>query len=163
MKHLRKTSAILICCLLTAFAASAKDLFTEVKTLPGVESVHVNRFMMSIARQAVKMSAGKDAKTASEVLAGIKSMDIIECDHAASIPSAQKLARKAISAAGYEVALETKDEDETAIIYCQPANSASDSGKLKNVVIEVLEPKEYCILLINGTINAETFTVSAIK
>ncbi len=163
MKKVPQIIAVLLCCIASSFTASAKDLFAEVKKLPDTESVHVNGFMMSIARSAVKMSAGKDAGQALEVLKGIKSMDIIECDQSSSIPTTRNLARKIIEAEGYQVAFENMENNETVVIYCQPSNNKSDAGKLKNVIIEVCEPKEYSIIVIKGTINPETFTPSAIK
>lgn len=161
MKRLISVLTISLIALAT-FGVRADDMFNDIKAHPDVESIHVNRFMMSVARSAIRMSGDKDAKTALLFLKEIKSMDIISCENPSALKSVQALAKRAIAEKKYELALEDKDKDETAHIWCLPGKTM-DSGKLRDVIIEVIEPKEYSLIIINGTVDPSKYTSEAFK
>lgn len=162
MKRFISVLTLSLICLIAAVGVQAEDMFKELKAHPDVESIHVSRFMMSVARSAIRMSGDKDSKAAIQFLKGIKSMDIISCEKPSAVKAVQALAKKAIAGGKYELALEDKDKDETAYIWCLP-DKATDSDKLRDVIIEVIEPKEYSLIKINGTIDPAKFTSEAFK
>ncbi|MDE5660484.1 MAG: DUF4252 domain-containing protein [Muribaculaceae bacterium] len=160
MKHSILKITLLLCCLLTVTSARAKDSFATVKQHPSVESVHINRFMMSVMRSAVKMSGDKDAINA---MRGIKAIDIIECDKRSAIPEVKARAHKAIETDNYELLVETREKDEHVIIYSLSDSKSKNKSLIKDPVIEVSEPGEYCLLIIKGTIDPTTFNTKKLK
>lgn len=160
MKHSILKIALLLCCMLTVTSARAKDTFASVKEHPAVETVHINRFMMSVMRSAIKMSGDKDAIKA---LRGIKSMDIIECDKRSAIPEVKARVHKAIATDKYELMLETREKDERVIIYSLTDSNTKNKSLIKDPVIEVSEPDDYCLVIIKGTIDPATFNTKNLK
>lgn len=132
-------------------SAAEKRVFEGVAGLPGVESVYVGPAalrMMGKSNILDGMSGVPSGLTRS--LQSIKSLEVLECDNAASVGEIKAVIEKIVRENNLEIILETNEDGENTRIY---AHVPSDDAPLKDLLIENREKGEYEVVYIKGTID----------
>lgn len=151
MKHIIMKLLLLIAAMTTSLDCRAEKLFEALASNPHVESVYVGKAMMGMARDFLSKNNDKDTTFALNAIKDINSIEIISCENAAAIKDVKAQAQKIIAKLKLEVILETKETDESTIIYGRTP-SGKDSA-VSDIILETSEPSEYTLIHINGRIN----------
>lgn len=157
MKQATIKYMLLFAAMFSGITSHAEKIFEALASNPHVESVYVGKAMMSMARGFLNADNSSETKSALNAVKDIDSIEIISCEKASAIPSLKEQARKILGKLKLEMLLETKEGDESTIIYgCTPSdnNNATVSG----MVIESSEPGEYSLIHISGTIDIKSLT-----
>lgn len=135
----------------TEISAAEKRVFESVAGLPGVESVYVGpaAFRMMGNKNMLKGMAGVPSGI-TESLQSIKSLEVLECDNAASKEYIKAAIEKIVRENNLEIILETNEDGESTRIY---AHVPSEDAPLKDLLIENSEKDEYDVVYIKGTID----------
>lgn len=124
-------------------------VFKEVAALPNVTSVYIGKAAMRLGMAAAMMD-GEIA--AMKAIKDINSLEVINCDHAATIPEATRLADKAIQRLNLELLVDTQEDREHTAIYGGVADD-DHPDIIHNLLIYNTEPGELNLVFIKGKIN----------
>lgn len=135
----------------TDISAAEKREFEKVANLPGVEFVYVGSaaFRMMGSSNILKGMSGVPSGITGS-LQSIKSMEVLECDNAASKEYIKAAIEKIVRENSLEMILETNEYGDTTRIY---AHVPEEDAPLKDLLIENSEKDEYNVVYIKGTID----------
>lgn len=139
-------------CILISTTCSAKKIFKELASDPNVESVYVGKAMMFLTKGSIRLSGDNDAKTVTNAIKHINSIELISCDKPNAFAEVKAKARKIIAKLKLETLLETHERNENTFIYgIVPTNNKS--SYISDMVIENIETGEYSLIHVNGKID----------
>lgn len=148
---------LIIAAMCAGISCRAEKIFEALASNPHVESVYVGKSMMNMARSFLSADNDPDTKSALKAVKDINSIEIINCENGSAIKSVREQARKILAKLKLEVMLETKDGNESTVIYGNTAPAGSKATAISDMIIETSEPGEYSLIHINGTIDPTAF------
>lgn len=154
MKHLALKTLLAVIALTLSATAKAERLFSELAGTTGVESVYVGKSMLGMARGMLGASGSKDARIAGNAVKNMESIEIISCEVPSEIQKVKTAARKIISRLKLDVMVETREDDEQVTVYGLP--SKKNPAEMSDMIIETMEPGEYTIVHISGSIDVNS-------
>lgn len=149
MKHLIASLLIALTAIFSSVDASAASnrFFKELSTLQGVESTYIGpaalRFVSAAISDYANLSNDLDAD-----IKELKCIETLECDNKDSIKKIKSFVNQLVDRLSLEVMVESNDEEETNLIYCQPKEG--EPGVIEAILIEKIEPEEINLVYMQG-------------
>ncbi len=132
----------------TSCVGQAK-VFTSIAKLDGVTSVYIGKAALRLGAGAA-MLQGEFA--GSKAIRKLNSIEVVSVENSAVIPKAKTEAEKIIADKKMDVLVETKEDNESVVIYGGVPDS-KNADIINDMLIYTCEPSELNLIYINGVIN----------
>ncbi len=149
MKKILTTITLsLLCIFMAPSCISQGKIFKDVSNLPGVTTVYIGPAMMKLAGTGMAMSDDKDY---AKYVKDIKSIDVMTCEEASSVPQVRALCDSIVEARQFELLLESNDDGEHTSMYGRVPENEGDF--IEDLLIYNVSAKECNFVYIRGKVD----------